>query len=160
MTWWYVLDRILLLRLQQFCHWAQRQFGISATWWCEVTLAASILSVILSPPSGKLVFAFLDGGISVISMLFLPYVRRRTNQLGEMGIKPWTPGMAWSHLVSLTMVCLCAHHSWANKDFWFECIALNGLFMTCSDLPPGKSRVRLALEKMTTVLRPAAEGVP
>lgn len=148
MNWWYARHIVLMGRLQRFCHWSERTFGISATRWSELFYAGSLASCVVAPPQGHWWHGVLNGCISIAGMLLLPRTRRLVNELSQMGVALWSRVLAVHHLMLLCVGTLSILPTALHGDCWFLFLSLATVFLTCSDLPPGRSRVRAWLDRL------------
>jgi len=152
------LDDYLLTWFERFSHWTQRTFGLTSVFWEKVSHLAcvgfTLKSLALSTSQlDQLMWLVVICHIGRFSWLVL------TNREGNFPVNgtanPWKCRKKLSRPAGIIFCCFVMYADLRTMNLWFEFAVVAGYFMACDDLPPGTSKIKQFLQRLSSATKPA-----
>ena len=139
----YRADAWIIARLESFCHWTQRNFGLASPTWERWSYVISIGFVILHLAKYEYSAIILLFGLVID---FYRSFRRKTSQGEAMSMNPDKAGPIRSiRCFVVACVLLMAPADIYLRDLFLQFWWLGKYFHLCDDLPPSASRLKVWL---------------
>ncbi len=154
-----VIDVNILLRVERFCHWTQRWFGIASAGWERLFIMLQIVAVGLKWVSLTKTVERWGMGILTVMIATDAAIRfhhslLRTPRVGSSRtMNPLKTTMVFPRVLDLGLVCL------PPPTWWFNFYTASLYLAACDDDPPGESKVKGWLKSLRPMPVPQTEAV-